>query len=301
MSKRALVVGPSFIDIVMSEMGHLPESGEEVHVGDASWAPGGYAISAIALSRLAVDALLVTDIGQDELGQVMMDRLAREGVDTRFVQRTDRTNIAVALNWSGDRGIVSYTHPLVDPTKTIRELLDEKPDVVMLSARHPFAQAIAADAFQRRVPVALSLSWHPEFLTSSALQKLFPYARYLFSNVPEALMVTGETEFTAALRALGDAVPEVVITRGAAGVAAIVDRVYAEAGAEPAIVRDSTGAGDVFASTYLAAAVRGLDLDARLSAATWAAAQAVGSVGGSSGAPDWQAVEQHLQEKEAAR
>lgn len=289
--KKALVVGPTFVDIVMSEMARLPAAGEEVHVGDASWAPGGYAISAIALSRLDIDTTLVTDVGEDELGMTLLNRLHREGIDTKEIQKTDRTNIAVALNWSGDRGIVSYTHPLTDPTERIHDLLQGEVSLVLLSARHPYARSIAAEAFAREVPVALSLSWHPEFLTSSALQQLFPYARYLFGNVPEALLVTGESDFVKALGVLGAAVSEVIVTRGAEGVAALVEGEYVEVAAEPSIMVDATGAGDVFAATYLAASMRHLGVQDRLRCAAWAAAQAVRKVGGSTGAPRWNEIE----------
>lgn len=296
-----LVVGPSFIDIVMSEMSRLPAAGEEVHVGNASWAPGGYAISAIALSRLGIPTTLVTDVGADDLGDTLLVRLRREGIDTSEVQRTERTNIAVALNWSGDRGIVSYTHPLKDPTERVRELLKAGVGLTLLSARHPHARAVAAESFAQGVPLALSLSWHPEFLMSSALKQLFPYARYLFCNVPEALVVTGESEFVRALSVLGESVPEVIVTRGAEGVAALVEGEFVEVPAEPAIMVDATGAGDVFASTYLASTLRGLPLKSRLYAATWAAAQAVREVGGSTGAPTWASVEEHLKECEGIK
>ncbi|NMP22913.1 carbohydrate kinase family protein [Sulfobacillus harzensis] len=297
----ALVVGPTFVDIVMSEMSRLPAAGEEVHVGNASWAPGGYAISAIVLNRLGISTQLVTDIGEDELGATLVSRLQREGLSTDAVFRSDRTNIAVALNWSGDRGIVSYTHPLTDPTERVESQLQDGCDLVLLSARHPHARSVAAAAFAHSVPVALSLSWHPEFLVSPSLKQLFPYARYLFCNVPEALLVTGETDFVRALGILGEAVPEVVVTRGAEGVAALVDGEFIEVPAEPAIMVDATGAGDVFAATYLACALRALDLRDRLSAATWAAAQAVRKVGGSTGAPNWNDVTAHLGLREGAK
>ena len=64
---------------------------------------------------------------------------------------------------------------------------------------------------------------------------------------------------------------------------------------------DATGAGDVFASTYLASTLRGLPLKSRLYAATWAAAQAVREVGGSTGAPTWASVEEHLKECEGIK
>jgi sugar/nucleoside kinase (ribokinase family) len=208
-----------------------------------------------------------------------MSRLRRAGLDLSAVQTADRTNIAVSLNWGGDRSIISYTHPLSDPTRRIHELLKNPVDLALLSARHPWARSIAAECFDQHVPLALSLSWHPEFLMSSALQQLFPYAQYLFSNVPEALLVTGESHFLKALGSLAQALPEVIVTRGGQGVVAMIEGEFFDVPAHPSIMVDATGAGDVFAATYLAATLKGIRPRGRLTAANWAAAHAIQTVG----------------------
>lgn len=293
---NVVVVGPIFLDVVMSGLDHLPSAGQEVYVDSASWSPGGYAISAIALSRLGVRTHLLTELGQDEMGEVILSRLTAEGVNTILPHYLEKTNIAVALNWNGDRGIVSFTHPLKDPIDDLRQVLDRAPGLLLLSARHPFARNIAAEGLARRLPVALSLSWHPEFLTSRSLQQLFSLADHLFCNVPEALLVTGQTDFRKALAILGEALPQVVITRGSEGAVALVQGEYVESPACPAVIVDATGAGDVFAAGYLAAELHGLPVIDRLRAGNWAAGRAVAQVGGSTGAPCWVDVERFLRQ-----
>lgn len=288
------VVGPVFLDIVMAGLDRLPASGEEIHGASASWAPGGYAIGAIAFSRLGMPTHLFTEIGEDELGAVLRGRLTAEGVEVFSAPQVRTTNIAVALNWNGDRGIVSYTQPFHDASLEVNAFLESTPALVVVSARHPHAKKICEAAHRKNLPVALTLSWHPEFLVSRTLQQMLPFAQHLFCNVPEALMATGQTDFRRALSILSESVEDVVVTRGAEGSVALVDGKFFEEPAIPSVLVDATGAGDVFAAGYLTAKMRGLSVTLQLRVGNWAAAQAIGALGGCTAAPRWEQVEQFL-------
>lgn len=289
-----IVVGPVFMDIIMAEMDRLPASGEEIHAHSASWAPGGYAISATAFSRMGLSTQLVTELGDDALGMALEQKLLADGVQVISPPAVGRTNIAVSLNWNGDRGIVSYTQPFHNPFAALETILPDQDGLVLLAARHPFARDIARAAREHHLTVAMMLSWQPDFLTSRALPQLFPWTDILLCNVPEALLATGQTDFQRALYILGESISNVVITRGAEGAVALVDGEYAEAAAAPCVIVDATGAGDVFAAGYLTAQLRGLPLVERLQIGNWAAAQTVAALGGSTSAPTWQEVEEFL-------
>jgi sugar/nucleoside kinase (ribokinase family) len=292
---HVVVVGPVFLDVVMAGLDRLPASGEEIHGASASWAPGGYAIGAITFSRMGIPTHLFTEIGNDELGAVIRGRLVAEGVEVFSPPNVDTTNIAVALNWNGDRGIVSYTQPFHDASEEVSQFLDETPGLVVLSARHPHARKICEVAHRKSLPVALTLSWHPEFLVSRALQQLLPFAQHLFCNVPEALLTTGQTDFRRALAILSESVDDVVVTRGAEGSVALVSGQFYEEPAMAILMVDATGAGDVFAAGYLTAKLRGFPVDQQLRIGNWAAAQAIGELGGSTGAPRWEQVAYFLE------
>ncbi len=293
-SQHVVVVGPVFLDVVMAGLDRLPASGEEIHGSSASWAPGGYAIGAIAFSRMGMSTHLFTEMGNDELGAVLRARLIAESVEVFSPIQVGTTNIAVALNWNGDRGIVSYTQPFHDASPEVGQFLDRTPALVVLSARHPHARKICEVAHRKSLPVALTLSWHPEFLVSRGLQQLLPFAQHLFCNVPEALLATGQTDFRRALAILSESVNDVVVTRGAEGSIALVEGKLYEEPAVASLMVDATGAGDVFAAGYLTAKLRGLPVDEQLRVGNWAAAQAIGELGGSTGAPRWEQVESFL-------
>jgi sugar/nucleoside kinase (ribokinase family) len=291
---RIVVVGPIYCDTVFTGLTRLPLPGEEVRAEEVGWAPGGYAISALAFHRLEMPTDLLGEVGDDFYGEALRSAFQAEGLPANHVWRMAgaHTNIAVAMNWNGDRGIVSYGRAPVAELERYEEAVRGAGNdtVVYLSARHPHAQRLARLARSLGQEVALSLSWHPDFLTSWTLRDLLPEADMLFCNVPEALMVSQESQIEKAAELLHRSVPEVVITHGAHGaeVLSAAGREWAPAG--PVVVVDATGAGDVFAATYVSARAWGWPVAERLKAAHWAAGHAIGSVGGGTAAPDKAAV-----------
>lgn len=287
-TKPVVVVGPVYMDVVLTGLTRLPATGEEVHAQQGSCFPGGYAISATAFSRLGFTTHLYGDIGTDSIGQLLSKMLTDSGVILGHTPSVNATNIAVALNWAGDRGIASYTHPMSDPTAKLKQdLTTLEPGLLYLSARHPKSRAIAQLFSSLGWTIVLSLSWHPDFLTSNALQQLLAWADIIFANVPETLLVSRCNNLLEGMAILADAVPEVVVTRGSEGALARSNGSLYESPANPVPMVDATGAGDVFAATYTGARLLGWSIPERLSVANWAAGQAIGALGGGSSAPTW--------------
>jgi len=83
----------------------------------------------------------------------------------------------------------------------------------------------------------------------------------LFANEHELAALTGIEDFHEGIAHLGGKVPTVVVTRSEKGAYAIAGGEHAEVPAEPIEqVVDTTGAGDLFASGFLAGLVKNLDL-----------------------------------------
>jgi len=278
----ALVIGPIYADSVFAGLSRLPRPGEEVVAQEFGIAPGGYANSALAFHRLGVPTVLCGEVGTDLYGTYLLNTLEAAGLSTEAIFRSGpSTNVAVTINWSGDRGIVSYGRTTIADLDQYAEVVRAAPagTVMLQSARHPHAAALLRLARERGCVGALSLSWHPEFLRSWQLRDLLPLADLLFCNVPEALMITQETDVEAAGRRLAGTVGEVVITRGSEGADAIRAGVREHAPALPAVVVDATGAGDVFAAAYLAARGWGWPPARCLRAGNLCASRAVEQIG----------------------
>jgi len=89
---------------------HVPGAGEVVHARDPFEEPaGGGAVAAVQLARLAGEAVLVSALGQDELGRRARSRLRELGVHVWAAERAAPTRRAVTLlDESGERTIVTF-------------------------------------------------------------------------------------------------------------------------------------------------------------------------------------------------
>jgi sugar/nucleoside kinase (ribokinase family) len=98
----------------------------------------------------------------------------------------------------------------------------------------------------------------------------------LFANEAELAAMTGEPEFESGLAVLASKVPLLVVTRGEQGAVAVAGSERASVPAEPiGKLVDTTGAGDLFASGFLAGQARGLSLEQSLRLGAAAAAEVI--------------------------
>jgi sugar/nucleoside kinase (ribokinase family) len=113
---------------------------------------------------------------------------------------------------------------------------------------------------------------------------------YAFTpNAGEAMLYTRTDTPMAAARVLAERVPLVVVTCGADGAIAIDSSTGEEARVPSVPVRalDATGAGDVFAASFVLGTLREWPTAQRLAFSTLCSALAVQQFGGSLAAPGW--------------
>jgi sugar/nucleoside kinase (ribokinase family) len=142
---------------------------------------------------------------------------------------------------------------------------------------------LMAAAIARRVPIAIDPA-SVGFLEEVGPANFVAWtagASTIFANESEALALTGEHGTEAQMRALTAAYPRAVIKRGARG-AIVGDRGGMRLSRPAPLVQviDSTGAGDAFAATFIAAELGGASLEAALEQAIAAGAAAVTRIGG---------------------
>lgn len=85
-TSRVYCIGEALLDIIFDE-------------GSISHAtPGGSMLNtAISLGRCGVPVTMISDLGQDRCGDLILDFLARNGVETRYVKRYENGKSALAL------------------------------------------------------------------------------------------------------------------------------------------------------------------------------------------------------------
>ncbi|WP_327663885.1 MULTISPECIES: carbohydrate kinase family protein [unclassified Streptomyces] len=144
--------------------------------------------------------------------------------------------------------------------------------------------AAVADARARGVPVSLDPA-STGFLRELGVERFLELVDGVDVLVPsrdEAVLLSGEPGAEGAAAKLSGRFPVVVVKAGAAGACVARDGVVRErvGAAAGVVVRDSTGAGDAFTGTVLAARLRGAGWRESVTEGCRAGAVAVGVVGG---------------------
>lgn len=248
--------------------------GDKLEYQDAVNVPavGNSPNAAVSAKRLGLNTALVTDIGDDEGGQEILNWLNKEGIDLRFVDTHPgkETNHHYVLRYGPERTIL-IKHEKYD--YVVPEM--GKPKWLYLSSvgehgvqyHHDIAAYVKAHE-------GVKLSFQPGsfqiLLGVEALKDVYEACELFFCNKEESqqILATDETDISELLKRMKDLGPTIpVITDGPMGAYAL-----AEDGVvwhmpmypDPAPPVDRTGAGDAFSSTFTAALALGNDVPTAL-------------------------------------
>ena len=261
---------------------------------------------AIALSRLGVPSGWASFLGDDEAGQLVLDRVRAEGVDTSRVRRLEGQPTGLYLRDSaGGKVRVHYYRSGSAASRMAPGAFDpgylEGAEFLHLTGITPALSEACADfvlwaareARSRGVRVSFDVNhrsklWSAERARDFA-EKLLPDLDLLFvgDDEAEALWGAGGEAFARGLAAdhPSEAV-EVVLKEGSRGSAALVGgRFIREPGFGVDEV-DPIGAGDAHVAGYLAGSLWGLDAGGRLRIANAMGAYSVMTLGDYEGLPD---------------
>lgn len=280
-----LVAGSLHHDI-MVEAPTLPRR-DETTVG-SRWYPkfgGKGGNQAIAAARAGRSRMLGA-VGDDGFAEFLRAGLRAGGVDDRFVHsvRDMGSGISIAISDpSGDYAaiIVSGANVAIDAAALKDEALWQ--DVALLLLQNEVAPALNLSAAQvartRGIPVVLNAA--PTCPLDPALKACLSL---LIVNAVEAEQlgsapVNDLEGAAAAVIALSDLAPSIIVTAGAHGLGAIDRGRMFTLPAEPVKVVSSHGAGDAYCGTLAAALARGLPLEPACLLARRAAADHVAGRG----------------------
>ncbi|NHT77654.1 ribokinase [Rhizobiaceae bacterium CRRU44] len=286
-SPRVTVFGSLHYDIAVFGPAR-PRKGETV-TGSA-WHPksgGKGGNQAVSAAKTGIATSMIGAVANDDFGRFLLDNLARKGVDHRFVARDAKgsTGMSVAIfDDEGDYGAVIVSGSNLELGDThldaASDVLSETA-ILVLQNEIPDAANVAA---ARRVKAAgglVLLNAAPARPLSDALKTLIDI---LVVNAIEAEMLAGvdvvetlEGALSAA-RILRASYPQVVVTAGGAGVAAVDDKGQ-EIMIDPVKVKvESThGAGDEFIGVLASDIASGSTMRDALVRANHAAAKLVGT------------------------
>jgi sugar/nucleoside kinase (ribokinase family) len=255
---------PAFLDLTFAGLEGVPRPGEERLANDLLRSPGGGAITAVGAARLGLVSALVSPVGTDAVGELLLHMLAKDGV--RFAgRRSNRTPLTVVMPADGDRAMATF-----DP--------GEEVTAAELAAVAPRAVVLSLPRLRLAPPGARIYATIGDVDARAASGRRLPdlgAVRTLMVNEREAHLLTGIAEPARAAAALAELTPVAIVTLGERGALAAGTEGTVLVEGIPVEAVDTTGAGDLFAAAYVWADQWGAGLGERLS---WAVLYAALSV-----------------------
>lgn len=287
----ALGLGDSMVDLA-TMAATIPTLGGNVWATEARMYPGGTVANVAAnLSRLDIRSGFAGCVGFDLYGEYILSEFEAAGVDTGDVIRTEEvyTGIVITiLDNSGERTFIAcaqgaayakITPADVDAIQFKRAKVLHTSGVCLVeepsrSAMLAGMQTAQAQAMRVYFDPNLRLQGNvfPEDLHKAQWQAL-RFTDVVLLSVQELFLLTGYEDIEtgeAMIRAQG---PElVVLKKGADGVEAYSQKEFWEVPAFRVSVVDTTGAGDSFDAGFIAAQLRGQEVEDALRYASAVAA-----------------------------
>ena len=278
-----------------------PRPGRLRHAGNLELKIGGAESNlAIALSRLGLSAGWVSYLGDDEPGQLVLDRIRAEGVDTSQVHRIKEhpTGLYLREQVGTDVRVYYYRRGSAAATMTqeafeldylsgssflhltgITPALSEACRSFILWAAGEAGTRISFDVNYR------SKLWGTE-RAREFIEEILPDVDLLFVGDEEARALWGRDDEDLVRELASKGPEEVILKRGKAGSLAFVDGEVLEHHAFTVAEVDPVGAGDAFDAGYLAGHLWDLPAEERLRVANAMGAMSVATLGDYEGLPN---------------
>ncbi len=269
MGKLVTVVGSFAVGMTL-RTSRMPIFGETLIGSDFDMGPGGKGSNqAVATARLGAVSYFVGIIGDDKLGEIATDLYAAEGVNTRYLVKTQAMATGVGfiiLNQAGQNGIIldMSANKLMDGAfvDTAEQQIAQS-DIVMSVLEIPPGAAIRAMELGHKHGVRTLLNPAPATKLDDAV---FQYIDYITPNETELRILMGlqpddpspTLDLAARLQSRGT--KNVIVTMGEKGALVLSGGTATEIPRLSVDVVDTTGAGDAFNSGLAVALIEGRSL-----------------------------------------
>lgn len=296
---KLAVVGSINMDMTVTAE-RIPLKGETLLGDSIHYIPGGKgANQAVAMARLGAEVEMFGCVGDDSNGEKLLENLRKEGVGTRHIKVLKEVPTGIALITVGENDntiiVVPGANGQVDQiyADSIKEELKAF-DMVVLQQEIPLETVHDLICFCAENGIKVILNPAP---AAKVPLDIIEKVTYLTPNEHEAVLIFGEEETTEEL--LKKYPEKLVITQGSRGVS--VCRKNGEVLtvlARPAIVADTTGAGDTLNGAFSVQIAKGEPIAEALRYANTAASLSTEKFGAQGGMPTAEEVERELKRNE---
>lgn len=253
--------------------------GDKIPVKSLHQKVAGNALNnAVGSARLGMKAGFYSVVGNDETGEQIVKRMKREGVTTKYlhIQRGGSTNYSVVLNFSDDRTILQYSHPreynlpTLEPSRWIY--------YTAIGKNHgALERQIIRYAEKHHAKIAFNPGTGHIKEGVGRMKDILRHTEVVFVNKEEAETMVGDsTDIPGLLYRLHELGPHLaVITDGPNGAYASNSINTYHLPVFPIKVVETTGAGDAFATGFVAALHHGQSVP---EAMRWGTANSAGVI-----------------------
>jgi len=290
---RVVVVGSCSMDLVVTSS-RRPGAGETVLGESFKTVPGGKgANQAVAAARLGAEVSMIGRVGDDALGQTILDNLKRNGVLVNNVEPVTRCESGTAhiILAEGDNSIIVVEAANREVTPEYVEKARatiEQADIVLIQQEIPAETVLLVSRICKQAGVPLLLNPAPARPVEA---EVIENSAYLTPNEHEASFLFDGADLGESLRKYPN---RLIVTEGSRGVRYFDGNEEAVVPSYPVEAVDTTGAGDTFNAAFAVALAEGQGIADSLRFANRAASLSVTRFGAQGGMPTRQEVEEAL-------
>lgn len=265
-----ITLGSATVDVfgVISKKYDKVSPGDKVLVNKLDFEVGGGGVnSAVAFSRMGLDTAFLGKVGCDHNGVKVLRELKKEGVDFLHLKASDDfTSFSFILNSSKEKDRIIYTYKgASDHLKTSEinwEGLKKTKWIYMatlLKDSFKTAEKVATFASENKINLMFNPSSYLAKKGKRGLSKILKNTTILVLNKQEGKLVIGtkSNDIKKILKDLQSLGPDmVVVTDGSKGAHVYDGEVIAHMKPYKTKVVSTAGAGDAFASGFLAGIIK---------------------------------------------
>ncbi|OGI15634.1 hypothetical protein A3K63_04345 [Candidatus Micrarchaeota archaeon RBG_16_49_10] len=268
----SLIVDATIVSASIRTLGNqlYLKKGSKAEIDKLEFSLGGSAHNiAFGASRLGLKTGIIGCVGYDSFGKSIVERLRKEGVDTRLLKRaaTKMTGYStVLIGPDGDRSILVYrgANDLIDSSDITEKYFSGSRAFLFTSLTGDRSvkalQKAVRVAERKRMTIIANPSINMIAKRRDELEELVQASNIVIMNEEEALEYTKSSHLTAALDKLVVGNELVVVTLGERGSITFDGSRKYKQKAFKSRVLDATGAGDAFAAAFVRCYLKGLDI-----------------------------------------
>ena len=278
--------------------------GSKILINDLKfYVGGGGTNTAVSFSRLGLKTGWIGKTGNCENSSNILEILRDERID--FLGNFGKTISGYSIildSIKHDRTILTYKGD--NDNLTFNEINKKKLKTKwfyfssMVGKSFVTQKKLAKFAFDNNIKLAFNPSSYQAKLGKNKLKQILRYTDLLVLNVEEAELLVGKSDIKTTVVLLHKLGPEmVIITEGKKGAFCSDKKVLYKIYAPPVNVVETTGAGDAFASTFLAAFIKTSNMKKSLQLALVNAQSVIQAAGAKSNLLTWSKANKVLNSK----